>query len=79
MNQQQFEQMFRQMQGGVQDEIILKREPTVEEIDLFIDRCVKEKGYTEHTLYQSVLFKLERGVHSPVEGGCVAKGVGEII
>lgn len=58
--------MIKQMQGQ-KPESVLTRKPTIEEIDLFIDRVMKEKDETLYSMHQAIVFKLERQPHSLVE------------
>ena len=59
------EDIINQMRG--QTGSVLSRQPTIAEIDEFLSRCIEEKDETIYTIFQSLAFKLERGVHSAVE------------
>lgn len=67
MNEQDILNMMRQQMSGMQQSV-LSRQPTVEELDKFIERCCKEKDETLYSLAQALVFKLERCVHSIPEG-----------
>lgn len=57
--------MQAQMHGHNQSTLL--REPTLQELDTFIDRCLDELDEVPYTLAQSIMFKLDRSVHSPAE------------
>ena len=61
------EDLIRQMQGQFQQQSVLLRKPTDKELDTFIDRVLDEKDEVPYTLTQGILFKLQRGIHSPTE------------
>lgn len=67
MNEQDLLNMVRQQMGGMQQSV-LSRQPTVEEVDKFIDKCCNDRDETLYSLAQALIFKLERCVHSIPEG-----------
>ena len=68
MNQEDIIRMMQGQMGGGQQQSWLERQPTTKELDTFIERCKNELGYTEHSLFDTIKFRLEQGVHSPIEG-----------
>lgn len=57
------EEMIRMMQGGVQRQTQI--DVPVEKIDEFINRCIDELGYNEHTLHQPCMWKLRGQPEAP--------------
>jgi len=53
--------IFRQMQGGGS---VLKRPPTIEELDEFIDRVMEKHDMNPHILFQDIQCKI-----NPPNGG----------
>lgn len=49
-------------------ESCLTRNPTRQELDLFIDRVLKEKDETSMTMFQAIVYKLKMQPHSLPEG-----------
>lgn len=59
-----YEEVIRnlQMSGMTQQTQV---EIPLEKIDLFISRCISELGYNEHSLHQTISFKLYGQVQPP--------------
>ena len=62
------EDFMRQMQGmsGMSSQSVLTRQPTTEELDKFIDRCMEEHDLNPHMLHNEVVFRIQ-----PPEGRTV--------
>lgn len=58
-----YEEVIRNlhMSGMTQQQVDIP----LEKIDLFISRCIGELGYNEHSLHQTILFKLYGQVQPP--------------
>ena len=67
MNPNDFINMIGGNFGNAKQESPIIRNPTPQELDTFIEPCCEEKDYNNYILGQEIAFKLERGVHSPVE------------
>lgn len=59
MNQDDLQRMFQQKMSGGQQQSCLVRQPTVKELDEFIDRCLK-RDETLHTIAQSLQYTLQQ-------------------
>lgn len=55
------EDFMRQMQGmsGMNNQSVLTRQPTTEELDKFIDRCMEEHDLNAHMLHNALVYKLQ--------------------
>ncbi|APC44499.1 hypothetical protein [Pseudoalteromonas phage PH357] len=61
------EDFINMMQGGHSQQSVLLKQPTLEQIDSFINRVMSEKDETLYTMFQSLQYTLERGVFSPAQ------------
>lgn len=61
------EGFINMMQGKQSQQSVLLKQPTLEQIDTFIDRVMSEKDETLYTMFQSLQYTLDRGVHSPAQ------------
>ena len=69
MTQEELQRMFQEkMNGGQQQQSSLTRQPSVKELDEFIDRCCKEKEEVLYSLGQALNFKISKSYHSVYEG-----------
>lgn len=62
-----YEDMIKQARAafGMQENFQQAIDIPVELIDTFIQRCISEKGYDEHSLHQACMFKLYGQVPAP--------------
>lgn len=61
------EDFINMMQGKHSQQGVLLKQPTLEQIDTFINRVMDEKDETLYTMFQSLQYTLDRGVFSPVQ------------
>lgn len=61
------EEFINMMQGKHSQQSVLLKQPTLEQMDTFINRVMDEKDETLYTMFQSLQYTLDRGVHSPAQ------------
>lgn len=61
------EEFINMMQAGYSHQSVLLKQPTIEQIDTFINKVMDEKDETLYTMFQSLQYTLERSVHSPAQ------------
>ena len=59
--------LSQMINGNMQQQSYLERQPTTEELDKFIDYVLTERDETAYSLFQAIQLKLEQQMHSPVE------------